>query len=379
MHDKLSYIIKHYAFVQWLYKTIMSFVFRTLGLFVPNDEKLVLLSSMSGDQYSDSPRVLFETMIKDPRFKDFHYVWAFNYPDCFRVPVGKKVKMDSLAYFKTALKAKIWITNVNIERGLKFKKKNTIYLNTWHGTGPKKGGNAVKGRNDYDFSYVDIVCVDGDYAMNEMVKWFNADPNHLLWCGRPREDELFTFNEQTKKELRNKIGIPKEKKVLLYMPTWRENGNLILNSELWEKELSDEYVLLVRMHHFAKKTIVSSNADFWLDVSNYSNVNHLYCVADILISDYSSAFFDYGLLGKPMICFGYDYEQYELENGFLMDLKNEFPSGIKRTEKEVIEYIKTMDYDKESFVCKKYCNQYVKHPGNATEACLNRIYELLNQ
>lgn len=379
MHDKIAWLIKHIPFIQWVYQKVMSLVFRVMGLFISVDDKLVLLSSYGGDQYSDSPKVLFEAMKADPRFTGYRYVWAFGNPEKFNVPGAEKVKIDTLSYFKTALRAKIWITNVNIERGLHFKKNSQIYLNTWHGTGPKKGGNAVKGRKDYDFSYVDIVCVDGKYARDEMVNWFNAKDEHLLYSGRPREDELFTFTYDDTKRVRSALKIPDDKKILLYMPTWREYGNLVLDTELWEKELSAEYVMLVRAHHFAKKGISISGDRFWIDVSSYPDVNELYWVADILISDYSSAFFDYGLLGKPMVCFGYDYEKYETGNGFLMDLKNEFPSGIKRTESEVIGFVKTLDYRTESNRCKAYVDGYVKHPGSATQMCIDKIHEKLNK
>lgn len=379
MHDKIAWLIKHIPLIQWLYQKIMSLIFRVMGIFIPIDDKLVLLSSYGGDQYSDSPKVLFDAMEADPRFTGYRYVWAFGNPEKFDVPGAEKVKIDTLSYFKTALRTKIWITNVNIERGLHFKKKSQIYLNTWHGTGPKKGGNAVKGRKDYDFSYVDIVCVDGKYARDEMVNWFNARDEHLLYSGRPREDELFTFTNDDTKRVRSALKIPDDKKILLYMPTWREYGNLELNTELWEKELSAEYVMLVRAHHFAKKGISVSGDRFWIDVSSYPDVNDLYWISDVLISDYSSAFFDYGLLGKPMVCFGYDYEKYEAGNGFLMDLKNEFPSGIKRTEVDVIEFISSMDYQDESNRCKAYVDGYVKHPGSATQMCIDKIYEKLNK
>ena len=377
MHDKIAWLIKHIPFIQWLYQKVMSLVFRVMGLFISVDDKLVLLSSYGGDQYSDSPKVIFEAMKTDSRFTGYHFVWAFGDPSKFDVPGADKVKIDTLSYFKTALRAKVWITNVNIERGLHFKKKSQVYLNTWHGTGPKKGGNAVKGRKDYDFSYVDIVCVDGKYARDEMVNWFNARDEHLLYSGRPREDELFTFTQEDTVRVRSALKIPDDKKVLLYMPTWREYGNLELNTELWEKELSAEYVMLVRAHHFSKKGISISGDRFWIDVSSYHDVNDLYWISDVLISDYSSAFFDYGLLGKPMVCFGYDYEKYEAGNGFLMDLKNEFPSGIKRTETEVIEFIKSMNYQDESNRCKAYVDGYVSHTGNATQMCIDRICEIL--
>ena len=206
------------------------------------------------------------------------------------------VKIDTLDYFKTALRSKVWVTNVNIERGLHFKKKNQIYLNTWHGTGPKKGGNAVPGRKDYDFSYVDIVCVDGKYARDEMVNWFNAKDENLLYSGRPREDELLRFNEETTIKVKNQLSIPNDKKIILYMPTWREYGNIELDTKLWEESLAEEYVVLVRAHHFSKEKIQVSDKNTWIDVSSYPNVNELYWVSDILVSDYSSAFFDYGLL-----------------------------------------------------------------------------------
>lgn len=375
MHDKIAYLIKHVPLIQWLYRSIMSFIFRCIGFFIKSDDYLVLLSSYGGDQYSDSPRVIYKAMKDDPRFKRYHYVWAFADPEAFSVPGAKKVRIDTLPYFGIALKAKIWITNVNIERGLHFKKRSTVYLNTWHGTGPKKGGNAVQGRKDYDFSHVDIVCVDGKYARDEMVNWFNAKDKHLLYSGRPREDELLSMDELDTERIRKELSISEGKKVVLYMPTWREYGNLELNTIFWEHELADEYVILIRTHHFTKKEIVVSDKNFWIDASSYPNVNDLYWVADILISDYSSAFFDFGLLGKPMVCFAYDYEKYEAENGLLMDLKSEFPSGLKRTEEEVVEFIRTMGYEVESRRCKDYVSGYVSHQGNATQMCIDKIYE----
>lgn len=378
MHDKIAWLIKHVPIIQFVYKTTLSGLFQFLGLFIKVDEDLVLLSSYGGAKYSDSPKVLFEAMKEDPRFHRYKYVWAFANPDMFSIPIGEKVKMDSLKYFVTALRAKVWITNVNIERGLHFKKKTQVYLNTWHGTGPKKGGNAVKGRKDYDFSCVDIVCVDGQYARDEMVNWFNAKDENLLYSGRPREDELLMFTEQDTSRIRKALNIPNNKKIILYMPTWREYGAIDLDTNFWESALSEEYIMLVRTHHFEKKRIAMSEKQFWIDVSSYPDVNDLYWIADILISDYSSAFFDYGLLGKPMICFGYDYEQYEAGNGFLMDLKNEFPNGIKRTEKDVVRFIKSMDYTLESKRCKEYVDSYVAHPGSATKACLDAIYEKLS-
>lgn len=377
MHEILAYAIKHYPWVQWLYRVVMSFVFRLLGVFTGFDNHLVLLSAMSGDQYAGSPRILFEAMRSDPRFKEYHYVWAFSHPERQVVPGADIVRIDSLQYFLTALRAKIWITDVNIERGLNFKKKKTIYLNTWHGTGPKKGGNAVSGRKDYDFSRVDIFCCDGQYTHDVFVKWFNAREESMLWCGRPREDELMQYTADDRARIRKKFGLSEQTKAILYMPTWREGRLQTLNYPLWERTLGGECRVLVRAHHFTKEMLIQKEAtSFWRDVSDYPNVNELYLAADVLISDYSSAFFDYGLLEKPMICFAPDYDDYNAHYGLFMDLEREFPNGVLRTEEDVLKQIQSMDYANESAKCREYCAKYVSHKENATQKCLDRICEL---
>ena len=389
IHDRLAYVIKHNVLVQLLYRYTISFAFQTIGLFVKTDENLILLNSYGGEQYSDSTKVLYEAMLNDSRFCKYHFVWAFDNLSRFTKDTcsevhndrTKLVKIDTFVYFLTALKAKVWISNVNIERGLHIKKNNTIYLNTWHGTAPKKGGNAYKGRKDYDFSYVDILCVDGEYEKNVMTQMYNGLEKNMLWCGRPREDELFTFNESDSNRIRNKLNIPVGKKVLLYMPTWREGTNHELDWDMWEKRLKNQFVTLVRTHHFSKANIFSEHENgFWIDVSTYSNVNELYWIADILISDYSSAIFDFGLLGKPVISFAKDHDEYMEEYGLFMDnWATVFPNGVMQTDEQVIQYIETIDYEEQAAKCKKFIDSIVCHPGNATQVCLDRLCQLLGE
>ena len=250
LHKKIKNLLKHNILLLSIYKVVVSQIIRFIGFFVRTDEKLILFNSYGGQKYNDSPRVLFEAMKKDVRFHEYRYVWAFLDPAAFSIDGAETIKIDTPKYFLTALKAKIWITNVNIERGLSFKKKSTIYLNTWHGTGPKKSGNAIKTRNDYDFSHVDILCCDGDYLKNIFIQYFNAVESSFLMCGRPREDELFTFTAEDKEKIKRELGIPNGKRIILYMPTWRDYQHQILDCSLWKRELGDQYVVLFRAHHF---------------------------------------------------------------------------------------------------------------------------------
>ena len=378
VHERLAYLIKHNAAFQKFYRIVVGNCIRALGLFIKTDKNLILFSSYGGKKYNDSPKVLFEAIQKDDRFYGYHYIWAFENPSSFQIPNAQTVKIDTLKYFITALQAKVWITNVNIERGLHFKKKETIYLNTWHGTEPKKGGNAVKGRGDYDFSNVDIFCCDGEYTKTAFVKYWNAKEENMIWCGRPREDRLSSFTTHDREKIRFQLKIPTEKAVILYMPTWRERERPEFNYTLWEEKLGEGFILCMRTHHFTSNDMGENyNESFFRDVTEYDDVNELYLAADILISDYSSAFFDYGLLGKPFFCYAPDYDQYSKEYGLFIDMKKEFPNGVFEKETVLLDAILNMNYKEECQKCKKYCDRYVSHPCNATQICLDALYKRL--
>lgn len=122
IRKKIEYILKHNLMIQQIYKCMMSLFFRFIGFFVSTDEKLILFNA-HGRKYNDSPRAIFKYMIGDERYQDYKFVWALDEPEKYDIPQCSKVRMDTIKYFITALKAKYWVTCVNIERGLHFKKK----------------------------------------------------------------------------------------------------------------------------------------------------------------------------------------------------------------------------------------------------------------
>ncbi len=222
MRDRLIYILKHNKLIQKLYVVIMSFVFKVWSTLLKTDDKLVLFVSFMGKK----------TLMTVPRFctitcrliLNTRATTAFgrlgirkNYPEL------ETVKIDTPAYFKMALKAKYWITNTNIERGLKFKKKGQVYLNTWHGIALKYIGNDCPGRKDYNFDTLDHLTVSGDHDERVFKSAFNARESSYLRCGMPRNEELWFADENKKSAMRKKLGILEGKKVILYAPTWRES------------------------------------------------------------------------------------------------------------------------------------------------------------
>lgn len=379
--SKIEYLLKHNAFVQKAYKVCAGSALRMMGLFVKTDPNLVLFNALGGKRFGDSPKVIYDYLHGHDEFKNLRLVWAFDDPTKYDTGC-EVIKMDTWAYFKNALKAKYWISSVNIERGLNFKKKATRYLNTWHGIPLKYIGNDCPGRKDYDMSYIDYFCYSGPFEHEIYQRAFKVKADNMLLSGLPRNDELYHVSAEKVAEMRTRLNIPDGKKVLLYAPTWRESEdggktyNLAppVDFKKWEKELGEEWVLLFRAHHFTTQHMKIQFNGFIRDVSDYPAINDLMIAADILISDYSATIFDYCVLERPIISFAYDYEEYEQSRGLYIDLSSELPGGIVKNEDDVIKCIKTMDYATSCRATRAFKAKYVPVGGNATETCVRALF-----
>jgi len=379
---KIDYILKHNAVINKTFKAVMSTALRIWGFFLPVDDNTVIFSG-HGRKYNDSPKAIYEYMINQPEYQRLHYIWALDDPEHTEIP-GKciKIKADTLTYFKETLKCKYWVTCVNIERGLRYKKKKTVYLNTWHGSPIKTIGNAAMGRKDYDFSNIDFFCSAGQYEKDIYIRDFQLRPESIINTGLPRNDELYHVTENEVEKLRADFGIPKNKKVILYAPTWRDSldqGKTYsikppINTELWEEKLGQDYILLFRTHPYTNKLLGVQFNDFIKDCTNYPRINDLLKVSDILISDYSATIFDYSILEKPMICFGYDYDSYAKERGLYLDLEKILPGGVMKTENEVINRILDCNWDEECEMTRNFKQKYLEYGGDATRICVDTLF-----
>ena len=381
---RLDYVLKHNYAVNRLFTWSVSTLMKIWGSFISVDEKLVVFSAHSR-KYNDSPRTLYENMIKDPKYKDYRFVWALEDPDHVQIPgPASKVKSDTLEYFKTTLKAKYWITCVNIERSLHYKKRSCRYLNTWHGTPYKYIGNDVGNRKDFDFSSVDFWCYASQYEKEIFMRAFNVREDALIPTGMPRNDDLYNVTNEEIICIKKRMGLPLDKKIILYAPTWRDSTDHgatyaikpPINTKYWEEQLRDEYIVLFRTHGYTNKLLGVEFNDVIRDYSAYPSINDLLKVSDILISDYSATMTDYSILERPVLCFAYDYEQYKSERGLYIDFDKGMPSGVLKTEDEVLDHIKNLDYEKECRKTKEMIkNRISYYGGHATEKCLELLFE----
>ena len=374
MKKKIINLLKTNQFIYNIYSTIMDICFDILKIFIKVQDNIILINSFGGKKYDDSPRVIFEYMKTQEKYKRYKIYWAFHNPDEFEVEGAEKIKTDTLKYFITALKAKYWITNSAIERGLKFKNKKTICINTWHGTPIKHIG---KDENNclikFKASKSNIVFAQSDYDIKIYSRIFDLPREKFALVGLPRNDELFNVSDDEIIEIRNKLNIPQNKKVILYAPTFREynrdkNGCILMppiDLGKWKEKLSKEYVVLFRAHYEINKVLGIEDNGFIYNVSDYSNLNELMKISDILISDYSSIIFDYSILERPIYSYAYDYDEYLEKRGMYIDIKKELPNGICITEDELLDDILKCDFEEQRIKTKKLKEVYVQNDGNA--------------
>lgn len=382
---RLDYILKHNYFVNRLFNWTASSFMRAWGLFVSVDDRMIVFSGHTR-KYNDSPKALYEYMLAYPsEYGDYKCVWALEDPQSVDVPGNPIiVKADTLKYFKYTLKAKYWITCVNIERSLHYKKKNCRYLNTWHGTPFKHVGNDAGVRKDYDFSSMDYFCYASNYEKDIFRQAFRVREKAFIPTGLPRNDVLYHVSEEQIVSIKKRLGLPLDKMIILYAPTWRDSndggGSYAIKPPVtaskWVEALGDDYMLLFRMHAYSNKVMGIEFNETLRDFSSYPNINDLFMISDILISDYSASMADYSILERPVVCFAYDYEDYRKERGLYMDYEKEMPSGILRTEDEVLNYILGMDYKMECEKTRRMLKgKLLEFGGNATESCLNILFE----
>jgi len=148
--------------------------------------------------------------------------------------------------------------------------------------------------------------------------------------------------------VRDRLGLPAGKRVVLYAPTWRDNQvyangrryrfDMRLDLERAWSELGEDYVFLIRgHHHMADDVPAGMRPGFAVNVTAYPDITELYLVSDILVTDYSSTMFDYAVTGRPMLFFTYDLADYRDNlRGFYFDFEAEAPGPLLATSDEVI-------------------------------------------
>lgn len=320
---------------------------------LPLKKKWVVFESMWGAKYSCNPRYLYEYI--DKNHPDYTCIWSFKDEHTPIVGNGVRVRRQSLKYLYYMARAKYFVNNVNFEDAF-VKRSNQIEVQTMHGTPLKTIGLDVPGdfptKNSVE-NYVrkckrwNYLIVQSKFVADLAPSAFKFDKEYMN-TGYPRTDILYhSDNPEIKKEMKRKLGLPEDKKIIMYAPTWRVKNrfDLMLDLEKMKEKFSDEYALILRLHHFSAKNWQGVPEDgFVYDLTDYQSIEDLYIITDILITDYSSVMFDYAVLNRPMLFFTYDLENYRDNlRGFNIDIETESPGPVLFTSDEVIDAIENLD------------------------------------
>lgn len=360
-----------------------------------NDNQ-IFIESFRGDFYSDSPKYLYQYLME--HYGDrYDYVWVMNRRGV-KIPGNPKtVKKYSLNYFKEAAKSRYWLINTR-QAALLSKRSDQIMVSTWHGTPLKKLGfdmgnlylDDPKSKFNYkkDSSEWNYLISPNRFTSEKLRSSFAYD-GEVLEYGYPRNDVLYNFDKELVEKIKSDLNLPKDKKIILYAPTWRDDEyydigkvefNLKLDLNALKESLSDEYIILIRTHYFiANRLDLSKFKGFVFDVSKYEDISELYLISDILITDYSSVFFDYANLKRPILFYTYDLDKYsKMLRGFYLDIYNDVPGPLLFTTSEVIDAVLNIDEISNQFK-ERYDEFYNRFcyidDGNASKRIVEKVWD----
>lgn len=385
------------AFLIRMYKI----VFFVAGMLLPKDEKIIVFESFLGKQYSDNPRAIYEYIKKHyPSFKCYWSVDKRSWKLLERFDINR-LQRFSFRWLFIMTRAKYWVTNSRLPLWIP-KPRKTIYVQTWHGTPLKK---LAADMDEVHMPETNTEKYKRNF-LNEAKKWdYLISPNNysttifkrafqfkkvIVESGYPRNDVLYqNNNEKTIQALKQKMNLPDDKKIILYAPTWRDNEyyqkgkykfNLQIDLDKLYNSLSDRYIIILRLHYLIAESIdLSSYKTFIYNFSDYEDIRDLYLVSDLLMTDYSSVFFDYANLKRPMLFYVYDIDIYrDTLRGFYFDFEKEAPGPLVKTTDEIIQTIEHIEQnefqpseDIESFF-DTFC--YLED-GKASERVVKEIFK----
>jgi CDP-glycerol glycerophosphotransferase len=374
------------------------YLYHKVFMKLPVKENWVICETFFGRNYSDSPKYIFEYLEKNYPGR-YRFIWSINKHNT-KIPYHPtKVKRFSIRYCYYMARCKYFVFNVRQPEWYR-KRPGMVFLETWHGTPLKKlvfdqeevmaASPLYKSQFYHQQLKWDYLVAANKFSTQAFRSAFLFD-REILEFGYPRNDILHSPNRDSiAADIKKKLNIPKDKKTILYAPTWRDDEYygrgeykfaLKLDLHLLKKELGKEYIVLLRTHYFIADSLdVTGLEDFAYNVSKYDDISELYLISDILITDYSSVFFDYANLKKPILFYTYDLDKYrDLLRGFYMDIERDVPGPLLYTSEEVVDAIKDIDRitstykEKYDLFYEKFCSL---EDGHASENIAKRVFEL---
>ncbi|OEJ23395.1 transferase [Streptomyces agglomeratus] len=360
---------------------------------LPVDKGLVVFEALEGRGYTDSPRYIYEEMVR--RGLPLRAVWSYS-DDRSTFPEGLNlVRRGSWEYVRTLARARYWVDSHGFP-SIYPKRPGTRYLQTWHGQAIKHMGFDLPalrlGSPERQQKHRDMISrwdalISPSEEFERTFVRANEFTGELLACGLPRNDALVRCDEPAQLEraraARARLQIPDGRKVLLYAPTFRDGntsgGSIRVDlAELVEKT-ADEWIVVVRPHYYDRFTVPRELGHGVRDGRMFPDINDLLLASDALLTDYSSVMFDYANLRRPILLFTDDYDEYSTSaRGTYYNLPDIAPGPMLTTTEELVEAIRDLDQ-----VRTKWADAYAgfnarfnaRETGRASESVVSTFFE----
>lgn len=362
----------------------------------------ILYQVRDGKSITDSPYAIFLGLNAHETFSNYQHIWVVDHPDTLvfyqeKFKVFQNVSFvikESNEYLKALTESKFLINNATFPAYFT-KKPQQIYINTWHGTPLKHMGfdvkNNLKGSQNTmkNFLASDYMISPNAHTTNIFKHAFKLDglySGEILEMGYPRIDlTINTTAKEARKYLAEHLNL-KKNPIILYCPTWRGKNvndpeNTLLNIFEEIKLLNQKlpYQVLVKVHPFVySKAKEMPELKPYL-VPDFLDTNQLMPAVDLMITDYSSIFFDFLVTDKPIVFYVPDLDKYQNERGVYIDLCA-LPGPVADNIQDVITLVSNESY-KDADVQEKYAkfkHNFVNYEnGSVTERLIESVF--LNQ
>ena len=352
----------------------------------------VFFESFYGKIYGCNPKYITEELLN--RREDLEIVWSMvdSPRDCIPKDI-KQVERFSPDYFYEYYTSAVYICNSTCTL-FNLKREGQYYLETWHGVGPFKkcGKDAVcdftVGSSDGKAKEAIDALLAGSQFNVEFYRQAYDYKKEILKLGYPRNDIFFRDNSEIKKKVYEKYSISKNKKIVLYAPTFRNDRsvdsfkhyNLNIKSvvESLNDKFNNDFICVVKCHTILRQYL---NSGEWhgevIDASEYDDTQELLVAADVLISDYSSIIWDFALQRKPVFLYHADENEYKNDRGFYVP-PEEWPYYIGHSNAEMLEKINQYDEASYRMALDEYFVKYGSYDdGHASKRVADRVLDVI--
>ncbi|MBD9373984.1 CDP-glycerol glycerophosphotransferase family protein [Rhizobium sp. ARZ01] len=336
---------------------------------LPIQAKTIVYESFGGSSMSCNPLAIFKYVLGNLAFADWKHVWAVN--DATAVPQEFRnrcnviiVEKESDAYRRYLATASHLINNSTFPYWFT-RRPDQKYLNTWHGTPLKTLGIKMNGRflehangarNFLQASHLitpnshTTASTRDDFGVKGLVE------HKLRESGYPRADLTLSASIEQKALTRKLLNVEGDKPILFYAPTWRGTHKKIkVDLARIKRDLAAlkdcGYAIVFRGHSMMQKAL--SDKELGVTIAPASlDTNEILAVTDVLVTDYSSVFFEFIPLRKPIFYYAYDYEEYTRDRGFYLDI-HDMPGQVVHTVEELTSSVKALGSGKDFYEANK--------------------------